>query len=156
MQICVLDNVITHPDSSENSLSLLLFSVLWKAEGRTEQEILSFKSFVILQKKTFSQYIKRSPKLFHSFEIDNILIFGVFGLMFHLKEAVRELPWFSQSRRSCTFFSIFPSQIQLLGVPTRQQGGLGLQRSSPDCQQRLELLRWADGGACWRLSWWKA
>lgn len=36
-------------------------------------------------------------------------------------------------------------------------GCLGMQwRASPDYLQRLELLRWADGGASCRLSWWKA
>lgn len=50
MQICFLDNMITHPESSENSLNLLLSSVLRKAEAGTEQEILSFKSFMIFQK----------------------------------------------------------------------------------------------------------
>lgn len=64
MQICVLDSVITHPESSEYSLSLLLSSLLGKAEARKEQAILSFKSLMIFQKNPFSQYIKTSPKFF--------------------------------------------------------------------------------------------
>lgn len=45
-------------------------------------------------KKTSSQYIKTSPKFFHSFEIGNTVTFEGFGLMFYLKEVKRELPRF--------------------------------------------------------------
>lgn len=84
--------MITDPESSENSLNLLLVSNLCKAEATAEQEMSPFKTSVILQKHSHSTL---SPKFFHSFEIENTAIFGGFRPMLYLKEVITELPWFS-------------------------------------------------------------
>lgn len=86
--------MITDPESSENSLNLLLVSKLCKAEARAEQEMSPFKTSMILQKHSHSTL---SPKFFHSFGIENTAIFGGGGVrpMLYLKEVIRELPWFS-------------------------------------------------------------